>query len=164
MHALVSRHPPLEVVMETLLLICLLMGAGLWGLAALMLVAVDMVRQQSAADAPNGRERREHARVPCHFRTLGDAPGSAPWTGDLSLGGACVRLPAAAPDKRLKVVAVDRNGVAAPATIEGRVVSLRREGALFAHHLFFDKGFDTLSVSALVAAATWAEPPEHEVL
>jgi hypothetical protein len=148
--------------MEIVILVCLMAGAGMWGLTALMLVAVDLVREHGLAQALSGTERRQFTRVPCHFRTLAEPAGTARWAGDLSLGGACVRLPAASFEKRLKVVAVDANGLAPATTIEGRVVSTRREGELFAHHLAFEPGFDTVAVSALVAAAAWAEPPEAE--
>jgi PilZ domain len=156
--------------METMLFISLLVGAGLAATGGLVFVGAAVARWREERSGSSAADRRQYTRVPCHFRTEGEPVDGPLYAGDLSLGGACVRLPAAAVQKRLKVVAVDDHGLAPDTTIEGRVVSMEREGALFVHHLAFEPGAANVTVAAMVAAATWGESPyavgstEHEVL
>jgi hypothetical protein len=143
--------------MASVLLICLVVGAVLATASVLLLMVVGLGGEKDEGPPADDDDRRRFTRVPCRFRRPNDAPGAALWSGDLSLGGACVRLPAASLAPRIKVVAVDSHGLAAAATIEGRVVSMQREGGLFAHHLAFDPNADHINVAALVAASAWAE-------
>jgi hypothetical protein len=137
------------------LLTVFLVTAGVVALVALVVLTLGLL--QNGRDVAIEPDRRRFTRVPCHFRAAGGGKGGELWRGDLSLGGACVRMPMANLEQRLKVVAVDNNGLAPAATIEGRVVSMQREDGVFVHHLAFDPGGSTVTVAALVAASAWSE-------
>lgn len=144
--------------MADVLFVCLMVGGGLALLGTVVLAVAATGQYLAERRLADGAERRQFTRVPCVFRADGAPPGAALWEGDLSLGGACVKMPTAAPGRRLKVVAVDPHGLAPATKVEGRVVSMQRQGDGFVHHVAFDQGFDDVTVSALVASAVWAEP------
>lgn len=134
--------------MATVLWLCLLLGAGFAAAGGLVLFITSVV---AGDDLPSGSERRRYVRVPCHFRAL-ESPVSELLGGDISLGGACVRLSAPSLGRRLKVMALDAQGFAEATVIEGRVVSVHEDHGKFAHHVEFDPGASNITVAALVAA------------
>jgi hypothetical protein len=134
--------------MATMLWLSLLLGAGFAAAGGLVLLMVAAFE----GDGPASRaERRRYERVRCHFRELND-PVSELYGGDISLGGACVRLTHPTLGRRLKVMALDAQGFAEATVIEGRVLSVSHDDGLYAHHLAFDPGETNITVAALVAA------------
>lgn len=144
--------------MANVLFVCLMVGGGMLLLGTLVLATASLGQFLAERRLPGGAERRRYTRVPCVFRAE-DAPPSGPlWEGDLSLGGASVKLPSPAEGRRVRLLAMDRRGLAPTAKVEGRVVSMEEKNGWFIHHLAFDPDYDDLTVSAVVASAVWAEP------
>lgn len=142
--------------MGPLIFVCLLVGAALALVGVLAMLGAGLL-EDGVVESAGGPERRQFNRVPCRFRTTGPGAGAATYGGDLSLGGACVRLPAATLAHRLQLLAVDTHGLTPAAVVEGEVLSMQREGKEFVHHLAFDANAPKITVGALVAAATWGE-------
>jgi hypothetical protein len=139
--------------MQNLISLSVLSGVMLALAGLVAWAAAELARTLAERKRERSGDRRQFARVPCHFRTL-HGRRDEQLSGDLSLGGACVRMPRPAMGRRLEVLALNRDGRAAAARVEGRVVSVQREDDVFVHHLAFDEAGQNIKVAALVAAGT----------